>query len=57
VKVGDLVKRQAGWIGWKTQQLGVVVFADDVVTQVKWSGDYGTFSHQPTSLEVLSEAR
>ena len=56
MKRGDLVKRQAGWVGWKSQQLGVVVFSDDIVAQVKWSGDYGIFSHQPTSLEVVSEA-
>jgi hypothetical protein len=56
VQVGDLVKRQEGWMGWKNQRMGVVVNVDQAVIKVKWSGKYGTFSHPITSLEVISEA-
>jgi len=55
VRVGDLVKRQQGWMGWKRQQLGLVVNVDGAVIKVQWSADYGTFSHPITSLEVLNE--
>ena len=56
MRVGDLVKRQQGWQGWKRQQLGLVVNVDRAVVKVQWSADYGTFSHPITSLEVLNEA-
>ena len=57
MRVGDLVKRQEGWQGWKRQQLGLVVNVDRAVVKVQWSGDYRTFSHPITSLEVLNERR
>ena len=57
MRVGDLVKRHEGWQGSSRQQLGLVVNVDRAVITVQWSGDYGTFSHPITSLEVLSEAR
>ena len=57
MKVGDLVRRDQGWQGWKHQRLGVVVLVDAAVIKVQWAGDYGTFSHPVTSLEVLNEAR
>ena len=57
MKVGDLVKRQQGWMGWKRQQLGLVVNVDGAVIKVQWSADYGTFAHSITSLEVLNERR
>ena len=56
MKVGDLVRRDQGWQGWKHQRLGVVVLVDAAVIKVQWAGDYGTFSHPVTSLEVLNEA-
>jgi hypothetical protein len=55
VKVGDLVKRQQGWMGWKRQQLGLVVNVDGAIIKVQWSGGYGTFAHSITSLEPLNE--
>ena len=55
MQVGDLVKRQDGWMGWERQRLGLVVWVDRAVVKVQWSGDYGTFSHPITSLEVLNE--
>ena len=55
MKRGDLVKRQQGWMGWERQQLGLVLWVDRAVIKVQWSGDYGTFSHPITSLEVLNE--
>ena len=57
MRVGDLVKRQQGWMGWKRQQLGLVVNVDRAVIKVQWSADYGTFAHSITSLEVLNERR
>ena len=57
MKVGDLVKRQDGWMGWERQRLGLVLWVDRAVVKVEWSGDYGTFLHPITSLEVLSESR
>ena len=57
MRVGDLVKRQQGWMGWERQQLGLVLWVDRAVVKVKWSGDYGSFAHPITSLEVLSESR
>ena len=57
MRVGDLVKRQQGWMGWKRQQLGLVVNVDGAVIKVQWSADYGTFTHSITSLEVLNERR
>lgn len=57
VKVGDLVKRQKGSLGWGRQQLGLVVKIDRDIVKVQWSGDYGTFTHSITSLEAISEAR
>ena len=57
MRVGDLVKRHKGWQGSSRQQLGLVVDVDRAVITVQWSGDYGTFSHPITSLEVLSERR
>ena len=57
MRVGDLVKRQQGWMGWKRQQLGLVVNVDGAVIKVQWSGDYGTFAHPITSLEMLDERR
>ena len=57
MRVGDLVKRQQGWQGWKRQQLGLVVNVDRAVVKVQWSGDYGTFSHPITSLEIVAERR
>jgi hypothetical protein len=53
MQVGDLVRRQQGWQGWKRQQLGLVVNVDRAVVKVQWSGDYGTFAHSITSLELL----
>ena len=55
MRVGDLVKRQQGWMGWKRQQLGVVLWVDRAVVKVQWSGDYGSFAHPITSLETISE--
>jgi len=55
MRVGDLVKRQEGWQGWKRQRLGLIVMVDGAIVKVQWSGDYGTFSHPSVSLEVLSE--
>ena len=52
MKVGDLVKRQQGWQGWKRQQLGLVVNVDRAVVKVQWSGDYGTFSHPIIEVSV-----
>ena len=57
MKPGDLVRREQGWMGWQNQQLGVVVWVDRAVVRVQWSGDYGTFAHPITSLELLNEAR
>ena len=57
MKPGDLVRREKGWMGWQNQQLGVVVWVDRAVVRVQWSGDYGTFAHPITSLELLNEAR
>ncbi len=57
MKVGDLVKRQKGWMGWQKQQLGLVLWVDRAVVKVQWSDDYGSFAHSITSLEVISEAR
>ena len=57
MQVGDLVKRQQGWMGWERQQLGLVLWVDRAVVKVTWSGDYGSFAHPITSLEVLSESR
>jgi hypothetical protein len=57
VKLGDLVKRQDGWMGWERQRLGLVVMVDRAVVKVQWSGDYGTFLHPLTSLEPINEAR
>ena len=57
MKVGDLVKRHQGLSGWKRQQLGLVLWVDRAVVKVQWSGDYGSFAHSITSLEVISEAR
>ena len=57
MQVGDLVKRQDGWMGWERQRLGLVVWVDRAVVKVQWSGDYGTFLHPITSLEVLNERR
>jgi hypothetical protein len=54
MKVGDLVKRQQGWSGWKNQQLGLVVLRDRAVVKVQWSHNHGTFLHPINSLEVLS---
>ncbi len=56
MKVGDLVKRQDGWMGWERQRLGLVVMVDRAVVKVQWSGDYGSFLHPITSLELLNEA-
>ena len=55
MKRGDLVKRQQGWMGWERQQLGLVLWVDRAVVKVQWSGDYGSFAHPITSLEVLNE--
>ena len=57
MKPGDLVKREQGWMGWQNQQLGVVVWIDRAVVRVQWSGDYGTFAHPITSLEMINEGR
>ena len=57
MRVGDLVKRQEGWQGWKRQQLGLVVNVDRAVVKVQWSGGYGTFTHPITSLEIIHERR
>lgn len=57
VKLGDLVKRQQGWMGWERQRLGLVVMVDRAVVRVQWSDDYGTFLHPLTSLEPINEAR
>jgi len=57
MKLGDLVKRQDGWQGWERQRLGLVVMVDRAVAKVQWSGDYGTFLHPTTSLELINEAR
>ena len=57
MQVGDLVKRQDGWMGWERQRLGLVVWVDRAVVKVEWSGDYGTFLHPITSLEPLNERR
>ena len=57
MRVGDLVKRQQGWMGWERQQLGLVLWVDRAVVKVQWSGDYGTFLHPITSLEPLNERR
>jgi len=56
VKLGDLVKRQDGWMGWERQRLGLVVMVDRAVVRVQWSDDYGTFLHPLTSLELINEA-
>ena len=55
MQAGDLVRREQGWMGWQNQQLGVVVWVDRAVVRVQWSGDYGTFAHPITSLEVINE--
>ena len=57
MRVGDLVKRQQGWMGWEKQQLGVVVWVDRAVVKVLWSDDYGSFAHPITSLEIVAERR
>ena len=57
MKLGDLVKREQGWMGWEHQRLGLVVMVDRAVVKVQWSGDHGTFLHPLTSLEPISEAR
>ena len=57
MKLGDLVKRQDGWMGWERQRLGLVVMVDRAVAKVQWAGDYGTFLHPVTSLELINEAR
>ena len=56
MKLGDLVKRQDGWMGWERQRLGLVVMVDRAVVRVQWSGDYGTFLHPLRSLELINEA-
>lgn len=56
MKVGDLVKRKEGLIGHDMCGVGLVLFNDDIVTKVKWQGDYGTFMQVPSTLEVVSEA-
>jgi len=61
VKVGDLVKRKEGYMGNMRHAaspggVGLVLFADGIVTKVQWQGDYGTFMQVPEALEVLSEA-
>ena len=57
MKLGDLVKRQDGWMGWERQRLGLVVMVDRAVAKVQWAGDYGTFLHPVRSLEPINEAR
>jgi|TARA_R110000824_G_scaffold135206_1_gene298308 hypothetical protein len=57
VKPGDLVKRKEGYMGHKMCGIGLVLFADDIVTRVQWQGNYGTFMQVPETLEVVSEAR
>jgi hypothetical protein len=57
MQLGDLVKRQDGWMGWERQRLGLVVMVDRAVAKVQWAGDYGTFLHPVTSLELINEAR
>ncbi len=57
MKVGDLGKRKEGLIGHDMCGVGLVLFNDDIVTRVKWQGDYGTFMQVPGTLEVVSEAR
>ena len=56
MKLGDLVKRQDGWMGWERQRLGLVVMVDRAVVKVQWAGDYGTFLHPLRSLELINEA-
>jgi hypothetical protein len=56
MKPGDLVKRKEG-CALNPHRLGLVVSADCAIVKVKWSDDYGTFSHPASSLEVISEAR
>ena len=57
MKVGDLVKRKEGYMGHKMCGVGLVLFADGLITNVQWQGDYGTFMQVPETLEVISEAR
>lgn len=57
MKPGDLVKRKEGYMGHKMCGIGLVLFADDIVTRVQWQGNYGTFMQVPETLEVVSEAR
>ena len=44
-------------MGHKMCGIGLVLFADDIVTRVQWQGNYGTFMQVPETLEVVSEAR
>ena len=57
MKVGDLVKRKEGYMGHKMCGVGLVLFADGLITKVQWQGDYGTFMQMPETLEVISETR
>jgi len=57
VKPGDLVKRKEGYMGHEMCGVGLVLFADGLITKVQWQGDYGTFMQVPETLEVLNEAR